>query len=220
MQEQAISHAGGSALATNRVLRNTYFLLGLTLLFSGMVAGVAMALNLPHPGFIITLVGFYGLLYLTHKTAESAAGIASVFALTGFMGYTLGPMINMVIQAGGSEIVMTAMAGTGAIFVVLSAIALTTKKDFSFLGKFMMVGFFVLILGMVANIFLNIPALQLAISAGFILFSSAAILYQTGEIINGGERNYILATVTLFVSIYNIFVSLMSILMALSGNDD
>jgi len=209
-----------SVLQTNKVLRSTYSLLAMTLAFAAVVAGAAMAFNLPHPGLIITLVGFYGLLFLVHKTANSSTGLLSVFAFTGFLGYTLGPILNMVIGNGGGDIVMLALGGTALTFFGVSAYALTTKRDLSFLNGMMMAGFWVLIVAVVANIFLQIPALSLAISSIFILFSSGAILLQTKAIVDGGERNYILATVTLFVSIYNIFLSLIHILTALGGNDD
>lgn len=203
-----------AAVETNKVLRNTYSLLALTLAFSAIVAGVSSAMNLPHPGILLMLVGFYGLLFLVHKTANSSAGLLSVFALTGFMGYTLGPILNMVLAGGGGDIIMLAMGGTALIFFALSAYVLTTKKDMSFLGGMMVAGFVVIVVGFIANLFLNIPALGLALSALFILFSSGAILMQTSAIIHGGERNYILATVTLFVSLYNIFISLLNLLMA------
>ena len=212
--------AAGSSIEINKVLRNTYSLLAMTLAFSAAVAGVSMSLGWPHPGIIITLVGFYGLLFLVHKTAESSMGVISCFAFTGFLGYTLGPMLNMVIGAGGGDLVMLALGGTALIFFALSAYVLTTKKDMSFLGGMMTALFVVLIVAMIANIFLNIPALSLAMSALFIMFSSGAILMQTSSIIQGGERNYILATVTLFVSLYNIFVSLIHLLMAFGGSDD
>lgn len=219
-QAQMYTAQSESVLQVNKVLRNTYMLLALTLAFSAAVAGVTMALNLPHPGFIVTLVGFYGLLFLVHKTAESATGLLSVFAFTGFMGYTLGPILNMVLGAGGGDIIMTALGATALIFFALSAYVLTTKKDMSFLGGMMMAGFVVLLVGVVANIFLQMPALSLALSGLFILFSAGAILMQTSAIIHGGERNYIMATVTLFVSLYNIFISLINILMAFGGGDE
>lgn len=208
-----------SVLQTNKVLRSTYTLLAMTLAFSAAVAGISMVFNLPHPGLIITLVGFYGLLFLVHKTANSSAGVLSVFAFTGFLGYTLGPILNMVIGAGGGEMVMTALGGTALIFFALSGYVLVTKKDMSFMNGMLFAGFWVILIGMVANIFLQIPALSLGMSALFILFSSGVILVQTSDIIRGGERNYILATVTLYVSIYNIFLSLLSLLTAF-GNDD
>lgn len=208
------SRSSAASVETNKVLRNTYTLLAMTLAFSAVVAGVSMAMDLPHPGLIITLVGFYGLLFLVHKTANSAAGLASVFALTGFMGYTLGPMLSMVVSSGAGELVTMALGGTALIFFALSAYILTTKKDMSFLGGMMVAGFVVIVVGFIANLFLQVPALGLALSALFILFSSGAILMQTSAIVNGGERNYILATVTLFVSLYNIFISLLNLLMA------
>ncbi|CUA82710.1 Bax inhibitor-1/YccA family protein [Pseudidiomarina woesei] len=213
---------GESVLQTNKVLRNTYMLLGLTLAFSAFTAFLSASMGLPHPGFIITLVGFYGLLFLVHKTANSAMGLVSVFALTGFMGYTLGPILGMISAIGpaGDQIIMTALGGTALIFFALSAYVLTTKKDMSFLGGMMMALFVVLIVAFIANIFLNMPALQLTLSALFILFSAGAILMQTSSIIHGGERNYVLATVTLYVSIYNIFVSLIQILLAFAGGDE
>ncbi len=206
------SQSQQSVLQTNKVLRNTYFLLGLTLAWSAMIAGVAAALALPHPGLIITLVGFYGLLYLTEKNRNSSLGLLFVFMLTGFMGYTLGPIINYAISGGGSDIVMTALGGTALAFFVTSAYALTTKRDLSFLSGMLLTGFVVLLVAVVANIFLQMPALTLAISAMFILFSSAAIMFTTQQIIRGGETNYISATVTLYVSIYNIFISLLNML--------
>ncbi|MCC5856512.1 MAG: Bax inhibitor-1/YccA family protein [Idiomarina sp.] len=208
-----------TSIEANKVLRNTYTLLAMALTFSAIMAGISSALNLPHPGIILLLVGFYGLLFAIHKTANSSMGLVFVFALTGFMGYSLGPILNMVIAAGGSDIIMLAMGGTAAIFFALSGYILTTKKDMSFLGGMMMAGFVVIVVGFVANLFLNIPALGLALSALFILFSSGAILMQTSAIVNGGERNYILATTTLFVSLYNIFISLINILMSFARDD-
>ncbi|TRW49703.1 Bax inhibitor-1/YccA family protein [Aliidiomarina halalkaliphila] len=209
-----------TSIEVNKVLRNTYSLLAMTLAFSALVAAMSGMMNLPHPGLLITLVGFYGLLFAVHKTANSAMGLVMVFALTGFMGYTIGPILNMVVAAGGSDIIMLAMGGTAAIFFALSAYILTTKKDMSFLGGMMVAGFVVIVVGFIANLFLQLPAFHLALSALFILFSSGAILMQTSAIVNGGERNYILATVTLFVSLYNIFLSLINLLMAFAGGDD
>ncbi|MFT4924883.1 MAG: modulator of FtsH protease [Phenylobacterium sp.] len=212
--------SASSAIEINKVLRNTYSLLAMTLLFSAVVAGIAMSLNVPHPGFIISLVGIYGLMFLVHKTANSGIGVISIFAFTGFLGYCIGPMLNMVIGSGGGDLVMLAMGGTALIFFSLSGYVLTTKKDMSFMGGMMTALVVVLIVGMIANIFLAIPAMSLAISALFILLSSGMILMQTSSIIHGGEKNYILATVTLFVSIYNLFTSLLHLLMAFGGGDD
>ncbi len=210
-----------TGLATNKLIRNTYTLLSMTLLFSAVTAGVSMALNLPHPGMIITMVGYFGLLFLTHKLQNSVWGIAAVFALTGFMGLTLGPIISMYLNLpNGGQVVMTALGGTGAIFLGLSGYALSSRKDFSFLGGFLMVGILVAFLGSIAAVFLNIPMMSLAISGMFVLLMSGFILYQTSAMIHGGENNYILATVSLYVSIYNLFLSLLQIIGAFSGNDD
>jgi len=209
-------------VATNKVLKNTYALLSMTLLFSALTAGLSMKLNLPHPGLIITMVGYFGLLFLTSRFSNSTWGLLFIFLLTGFMGLTLGPILNMYIStfSNGTQLVMTALGGTGVIFIGLSGYALTTRKDFSFLGGFLMVGILVAFLaGIVAMFVPSMPGLSLAVSAMFILLMSGMILYQTSEIIHGGETNYILATVTLYVSIYNLFLSLLQILGAFSGED-
>ncbi|MDF1588078.1 MAG: Bax inhibitor-1/YccA family protein [Gammaproteobacteria bacterium] len=209
-----------SVLATNKLLRNTYSLLAMTLVFSAMTAGLSMAFNLPHPGLIITLVGYFGLLFLTTKLRNSVWGIASVFALTGFMGLTLGPVINAYLGLpNGSEIVMQALGGTGIIFLALSAYAVKSEKDFSFMGGFLMVGILVAFLAGLGAIFFEMPGLSLAVSAMFVLLMSGLILYETSQIIHGGETNYIMATVTLYVSIYNLFTSLLHLLGAMSGDD-
>jgi modulator of FtsH protease len=216
-----VSRSEPGILATNKMLRNTYMLLSLTLAFSAMTAGAAMVFNLPHPGMIITMVGYFGLLFLTTKFSNSGLGLIFVFALTGFMGLTLGPIINMYVNAfsNGHELVMTALGGTGVIFLGLSGYALTTRKDFSFIGGFLMVGILVAFLAGIGAAVFSIPALSLAVSAMFILLMSGMILYQTSAMIHGGETNYILATVSLYVSIYNLFLSLLHILGALSGED-
>ncbi|KDM92229.1 Bax inhibitor-1/YccA family protein [Photobacterium galatheae] len=206
-------------LSTNKVLRNTYFLLSMTLLWSAVVAGVSMAMNLPYPGFIITLVGFYGLLFLTEKNRNNGLGLVFTFLLTGFMGYTLGPILNSYVSAGLGDTIVLALGGTAVTFMACSAYALTTKRDLSFLGGMLLAGFIAIVVAMVANIFLQMPMLSLAISAMFVLFSSAAILLTTQSIVRGGETNYISATVTLYVSIYNLFVSLLQIL-GVMGSDD
>src|SRR5690606_34883594 len=186
-----MSRSQTSVLSTNRVVRNTYMLLSLTLAFSALSAGVSMALGLPHPGLILTLVGYFGLLFLTTKFRNSGLGILFVFALTGFMGYTLGPIISAYLSLpNGSQIVMQAMGGTAAIFLGLSAYALTTKKDFSFMGGFLMVGILVAFLAALSAIFFSIPPLSLTVSAAFVLLSCGLILYETSNIIHGGETNY------------------------------
>jgi modulator of FtsH protease len=202
-----------TAASINKVLRNTYMLLSMTLLFSGFTAAVSMLFNLPHPGLLLTLGGYFGLLFLTTKFRDSALGIACVFALTGFMGFTLGPIINAYLaMANGGQIVMTAMGSTGAIFLGLSGYALVSRKDFSFMGGFLMVGILVAFLAGLGAIFLEMPALSLAVSSMFVLLMSGLILYQTSELIHGGETNYIMATVTLYVSIFNLFTSLLQLL--------
>lgn len=209
-----------AALSSNKLIRNTYTLLSMTLLFSAATAGISMAFNLPHPGMIVTLVGYFGLLFLTHKLRNSAWGLAAVFALTGFMGLTLGPIIQLYLGLpNGGQTVMTALGGTGVIFLGLSAYALTTRKDFSFLGGFLMVGILVAFLGSLAAVLFSLPLVSLAMSAMFILLMSGLILYQTSQLVHGGEDNYILATVSLYVSIYNLFLSLLQILGVFNNNE-
>jgi len=209
-------------METNKVLKNTYLLLSATLLFSAATAAIAMVMNLPPFSPLLTIIGYFGLLFLTSKFSNSSMGIVCVFALTGFMGLTLGPIINlyMTMFSNGHELVMTALGGTGIIFLGLSGYALTSRKDFSFLGGFLMVGILVAFLaGIVAMFVPSMPGMSLAVSAMFILLMSGMILYQTSEIIHGGETNYILATVTLYIAIYNLFMSLLHILGAMSGDD-
>lgn len=201
-----------SLLSTHTVLRNTYFLLGLTLAFSALTATLSTVYALPAPGLILMLVGFYGLMFLTHRLANSPAGILAAFAFTGFLGYCLGPILNSFLSAGMGDVIGLALGGTALVFFCCSAYVLTTRKDMSFLSGMLMAGFVVLLIAVVANIFLNIPALHMAISVLFVLFSTGAILWETSNIIHGGETNYIRATVSLYVSIYNIFVSLLSLL--------
>ena len=192
----------------------------MTLLFAAVTAATSLALKLPHPGLIVTLVGFFGLLFAVNKLKDSGWGILAVFALTGFMGYTLGPVISRYLGLpNGGEIVMQAMGATAAIFVGLSAYALTTKKDFSFMGGFLMVGILLAFLAGLAAIFFEIPALSLTVSAAFVLLMSGLILFETSNIIHGGETNYVMATVTLFVSIFNLFTSLLQLLGFANSGD-
>lgn len=212
---------GESALATNKVLRNTYLLLGMTFLFSAACAYFSFSIGAKPLNPILLIVGMYGLMFLTTSLSKSPAGLVAIFAFTGFLGYTIGPILNFYISnfSNGAQLITTALGGTGMIFFALSGYVLTTKKDFSFLSGFLFIGSMVILLAMVMGIFFQTPALQLAISAGFIMLSSGLILFQTSEIINGGERNYILATITLFVSVFNLFLSLLQILSAFSGRD-
>ncbi len=208
-------------ISINSVLKNTYQLLSATLLFSGLMAYLALSLNLPHFGLLITLGGYFGLLYLTNKLKSSSYGILAVFALTGFMGLTLGPIIGAYTTAfsNGSELIAMAMTGTGLIFLSLSFYAITSGKDFSFLSGFLTAGIVVAFLAGIAAYFFAMPALSLAVSVAFILLMSGLILFETSNIIRGGETNYIMATVTLFISIYNLFLSLLQLLGVFSGED-
>jgi modulator of FtsH protease len=205
--------ANAPSLPADHVLRNTYWLLSLTLLSSAGAAAVAAALRLPHPGIIITLIGYFGLLLLTARLRDSGWGLVSVFALTGFMGYTLGPIVSHYLaMPNGHQVVMMAMGATAAIFLGLSAYATASRKDFSFMGGFLMTGIIVAFLAGLGAIFFAVPALALTVSAAFVLLMAGLILYQTSQIIHGGETNYIMATVTLYVSIYNLFTSLLHLL--------
>ena len=208
-----------SLLSTHKVLRNTYFLLGLTMAFSAVVAYISMSLNLPYPNLIVLLVGFYGLLFVTNRLANSAWGILAAFAFTGFMGYTVGPILNMYVARGMEDLIMLAFAGTAIVFFACSAYVLTTKKDMSFLSTAIFSLFIVLLLGIVASFFFQIPALAVGISALFVVFSTMTILYETSNIIHGGETNYIRATVNIYVSIYNLFISLLRLLSIISSDD-
>lgn len=211
-----------SVLASNKVLRNTYLLLGLTLIFSGAMSVLAVATNAPSPGIIITLVGMYGLMFLTQALRNSPWGLVSVFAFTGFMGYLLGPLLNAYIHgfSNGGELVATALGATGILFFALSGYVLTTKKDFSYLGGFIFIAIITVLIASVAGLFFHAPILYLAISGAFVLISSAMILFQTSLIINGGETNYIMATITLYVALYNLFISLLQIFGSFAGNRD
>ena len=210
-----------SILATNAVLRNTYILLGLTLLFSALTASLAMMQEAPPLNPFVTIIGYFGLLFVTRALRNSGWGLLSVFALTGFMGYTLGPILNMYINhiANGHQIVMMSLGSTGFIFIALSAYALISRKDFNFMGGFLMVGMLVAFIASIAGLFFHMPALMLGVSAMFVLISSGLLLFETSQIIHGGETNYIMATISLYVSLYNIFVSLLN-LLGNSGNRD
>ena len=199
--------------AQNKVLRNTYTLLAMTLLLSAATAAFAIAIQAKPLGLLMTLGGYFGLLFLTHKTQNSAWGIVSVFALTGFMGFTLGPLVGSY-WAAAPAVVMQALAGTAVTFGGLSAYAVISKKDFSFLGNMLFVGILVGFLAGLGAVFFEMPALSLAVSGMFVLLMSGLILFETSRIVNGGETNYIMATVTLFVSVFNLFTSLLHLLGA------
>lgn len=210
----------GLAPSAHKVLRNTYALLSMTLLFSAGVAAAGVAWALPAPGLVLTLVGYFGLLYAVHKLQNSAWALPAVFALTGFMGYTLGPVLNKTLALpGGAQTIALALGATGAVFLALSAYAVTTKRDFSWMGGMLFAGMVVAILAGIAAIFFEIPALGLAVSAMVALLSAGLILFETSQIVNGGETNYVMATVSLFVSMFNLFTSLLS-LFGIGGSGD
>jgi len=209
-----------AASATSRVLRNTYALLSLTLLFSAGVAALSAVSQWPTPGILLTLVGYFGLLFAVYRLKNSAWALPAVFGLTGFMGYTLGPLLAKVITLpGGEQVVAMALAATGAVFLALSAWVLTTRRDFSFMGGFLFAGMVVALLAGLAAVFLQIPMLGLAVTAMVALLSAGLILVETSRIVHGGETNYVLATVGLYVSIFNLFASLLS-LFGLGGSDE
>ena len=209
-----------SAISSNKVLKNTYMLLGMTLLFSAGTAGVSMAMGLPQGAALILMLVGFGLLFVVNRTADSSKGLIAIFAFTGVMGASIGPMLSYYLSMpNGPALVMQALGGTALVFFGLSAYALTTRKDFSFMGGFLMVGLLVAVVAMVANIFLHIPALSLTISAAMVMIMSGLILFDTSRIINGGETNYIRATVSLYLNIYNLFIHLLSLLTAFSGDD-
>ncbi len=216
--EPAVSRTRESVLATNKVIRNTYTLLSMTLIFSALMAAVSVSINLSQTASMISSLGAIALIwFVLPRTANSGAGIFVIFGFTGLLGLGLGPMLNYYLAlSNGPQLIGTALGGTGIIFLGLSGYALTTRKDFSFLGGFLMVGMFVVLGAALANIFFAIPALSLAISAVVIMIMSGFILYDTSRIINGGETNYLMATASLYLSIYNIFVSLLNILGATS----
>ena len=209
----------GTGIEINSVLRNTYMLLGMTLLFSAMTAGVAMALEISRmTAMILSLVGF-GLIFVVNKTADSAKGLIAVFAFTGVLGAALGPMLNYYLAlANGPSLVLQALGGTAVVFFALSAYVLVSRKDFSFMGGFLMVGLVVAVIASIALIFFQVPAASMALSAVIVLLMSGFILFDTSRIIHGGETNYIRATVSLYLNIYNLFTALLS-LLGMSSND-
>jgi len=215
------NHAGAVIPGqAQRVLRNTYALLSMTLLFSAAVAAAGVAFKLPAPGLVITLVGYFGLLFAVHKLQNSGWALPAVFGLTGFMGYTLGPVLAKTLALpGGAQTIVLALAATGATFLALSAYVLNSKRDFSFMGGFLFAGMVIAVLAGLGAMFFQVPALGLAVSAMVALLSAGLILFETSRIVNGGETNYVLATVGLYVSIFNLFTSLLS-LFGFGGSDD
>ncbi len=214
-QSSVVTGARPSALTTNKVLRNTYLLLGATLAFSAAMAGVAMALDLK-PFGLFTLLIYFGLLFAVHKTQNSGWGLVWTFALTGFLGLTLGPILELYLQAlpNGSQLVMTALGTTAAAFLGLSAYAIKSERDFSFMGGFLAIGAIgAFVLGLIAYFF-HLSTLSLVASGLFVIVSGGLMLWQTSHIVRGGETNYIMATITLYVSLYNMFLSLLHLLGA------
>lgn len=218
--QQDVIYSRPSELATNKVLRNTYMLLSMTLLFSALCAYGAMVVNMPmiNPWFF--LVGAIGFQFLIHYTANTAFGIFSTFLFTGFMGLTAGPFINLVLQTivNGAQLVMIAAGGTGMIFFGLSGYILTTRKDMSFMSSILVTGSLVALIALLVSLVFNIPALHLAVCVLFMLIASGMMMYQTSAIIHGGETNYVVATVTLYLSIYNLFMTLLQLLIAFMGD--
>ncbi len=213
------TQAQSSELATNKVLRNTYALLSMTLIFAGIMAFVGIMMQIGHGmALVADIVAIVMLWFVLPRTANSATGIPVIFAITGLLGFGLGPIVNHYLAMNGN-IVMTALGGTGVIFLGLSSYALTTKKDFSFMGGFLMVGMMVVIFAAIANIFLQMPILFLVLNAAIVLIMSGLILFETSRIINGGETNYIMATASLFLSIINLFQALLHLLGAFGGDD-
>ena len=203
-----------------RVLRNTYALLAMTLLFSAAIASTAVALQWRSPGMILTLVGYFGLLFAVHKMQNSAWALPAVFALTGFMGYTLGPLLTHALALpGGAQTVSLALAVTGATFLTLSGYVLLTRRDFSFMGGFLFCGMVIALVAGIAGVVFEISGLGLVVAAMVALLSAGLILFETSRIVNGGERNYVLATVSLYVSVFNLFTSLLA-LFGIAGSND
>ena len=219
--QPSLTRSAPSAVATNRLIRNTYSLLALTLLFSGLAAGLSMVLAVPPLAYLLCTGGALVLVwFVLPKAARSAHGIWVVFAITGLLGFGLGPLLSSYLALpNGSSIVMTALGGTGVIFLALSGYALTARRDFSFLGGFLFTGFVVVLVAAIANIFLQIPVLSLVISAVVILIMSGFILFDTSRMVNGGETNYVLATVSLYLAIFNIFINLLHLLGFARGDD-
>ena len=219
-EQQDVRVRGQSHVLVNRVLRQTYMLLSATLIFSALMAGFAMAIQAPPVHWILLLAGYFGLLFWVNAARNSSMGLVAVFALTGFLGFTIGPILSFYLTffSNGAELIMLALGGTGLIFFGLSSYTITTGKDLSGMGKAVMIGMVVFFVAGIANIFLQMPALAMVVSAGFIIVCSMLIMFQTSQIIHGGERNYIMATVTLYLALYNIFLSLLQLLAVFVGN--
>jgi modulator of FtsH protease len=219
--ENVIAHSGGDVVSSNKVLKNTYLLLSATLAFSAVMAMVSMVVGVPSWMYLVSVIGAMVLgIFVLPRTANSSSGIGVIFLITGLLGFGLGSILTMYLALpNGPQVIATAFAGTGIIFLGLSGYALTSKRDFSFMGGFLFAGMMVVILAMIANIFLQMPALALAVSSGIILLMSGFILFDTSRIVRGGETNYIMATYGLYLSIFNIFISLLQILGIMGGDE-
>jgi modulator of FtsH protease len=219
--ESVIAQTGSSAVSSNKVLKNTYLLLSATLGFSAVMAMVSMAIGVPPITYLVAVIAAMVLgIFVLPRTANSTSGLGVIFGITGLLGFGLGSVLSMYLSLpNGPQVIATAFAGTGIIFLGLSGYALTAKRDFSFMGGFLFAGMMVVVLAMVANLFLQIPALALAVSAGIILLMSGFILFDTSRIVRGGETNYIMATYGLYLSIFNIFISLLNILGIMGGDE-
>ena len=219
--ENVIAHSGGQVVSSNKVLKNTYLLLSATLGFSALMAVFSMAIGVPPIAYLVAVIAAMVLgIFVLPRTANSTSGIGVIFLITGLLGFGLGSILSMYLALpNGPQVIATAFAGTGIIFLGLSGYALTTKRDFSFMGGFLFAGMMVVVLAMIANIFLQMPALSLAVSGGIILIMSGFILFDTSRIIQGGETNYIMATYGLYLSIFNIFISLLQILGIMGGDE-
>ena len=219
--ENVVAHSGGEVVSSNKVLKNTYLLLSATLGFSALMAVVSMVIGVPPIMYLASVIGALVLgIFVLPRTANSSKGIGVIFLITGLLGFGLGSILSMYLALPhGPQVIATAFAGTGIIFLGLSGYALTSKRDFSFMGGFIFAGMMVVVLAMIANIFLQIPALSLAVSGGIILLMSAFILFDTSRIVRGGETNYIMATYGLYLSIFNIFISLLQILGIMGGDE-
>ncbi len=224
MQQKPVFHSQTAqrapAVEINKVLRNTYLLLAMTLVNSAVFAGVAMAMNIGQGAALVMMIAAFVLLFVVHKLADSSKGLIAIFAFTGLMGASLGPLLQAYLSMPqGPQLVMQALGGTAVIFFGLSAYALTSRKDFSFMGGFLLTGLLVIVVASIANIFMAIPAVSLAISAAAVMIMSGLILFDTSRIVNGGETNYIRATVGLYLNIYNLFVHLLHLLGVFGGDE-
>lgn len=224
MQQKPVFHSQTAqqapAVEINKVLRNTYLLLAMTLVNSAVFAGVAMAMNIGQGAALVMMIAAFVLLFVVNKLADSSKGLIAIFAFTGLMGASLGPLLQAYLSMPqGPQLVMQALGGTAVIFFGLSAYALTSRKDFSFMGGFLLTGLLVIVVASIANIFMAIPAVSLAISAAAVMIMSGLILFDTSRIVHGGETNYIRATVGLYLNIYNLFVHLLHLLGVFGGDE-